>query len=978
MANINSISNELDQISIASTHQCPPDNCSEFITNPREHLKLIQINIRSIKKNFDQFIAMLSITKIDFDIIVLTECWLKVSGPNPILQGYTCHVTVNNRSQNDGVAVFTKTSLRVTVYEPSFLEANCLVCTVDNTVVVCLYRSPSYSNLEVFSNSLNNLLCTLNHLQNLILMGDININIMPRNNDRNSDNYLTLTATHGLLPAHLLPTRSGNCLDHVLLKTKNRALVIVVQTYITDHLPVILSMKLKRSTIRNNSISKFKYDFLAIKQTIENTDFGPVMYEMNPNSAAKIFINILQEVIAANTLCIRLQNKIRVIKPWMTQGLVRCIRNRDRMHHSLKRNPENSILQTTYKRYRNYLNKLLKKLKRAYDKNELQKAKNNPKATWKAIKAITNSSSQRLSPNELLKLTNDPKSSANQVNTFFTDIGRQLASQVSPLPRSDNNVKIPPHQPPSQSLVLLPVDESQIEGLISSLRSNCASGYDNISAKILKDSKSILKLPITHIFNRAIEAGTFPDALKIAVVHPVFKSGDRANVTNYRPISVLSSLSKIFERILNSCLVTYLTKHKIIAANQFGFRPGISTEDAVADLTKSLINYMDKGMKCYGIFLDLSKAFDTVSVPILISKLENAGIRGIALDIFTDYLSYRSQRVKIDSTTSDDQSISFGVPQGSILGPSLFLLYINDLCQLQIPNCDIFTYADDTALVVYDTDWHGARKGAEQSLRLVMEWLSENLLTLNVAKTKVIRFFPTNSLTPPQESEQIKAHICSYDSLNCSCPFLSLVPSIKYLGVHIDCHLDWKCHVEALCTRIRKLIYIFKELRHCADPDTALLVYQSLCQSIILYCIPVWGGTYKTYLLKVERAQRAILKVMHFKRRDFPTTELYSQADVLTVRQLFILRAVLRKHSMLKLDSDKLNRRKGLPVCDTEKCRTKFASRQFMATSSRLYNKINKIISIYPLTKREAKIKLTKWLQKLTYDETENLFKIVS
>lgn len=211
---------------------------------------------------------------------------------------------------------------------------------------------------------------------------------------------------------------------------------------------------------------------------------------------------------------------------------------------------------------------------------------------------------------------------------------------------------------------------------------DCAVGWDGISASLLKTCLRSLVPPITYICNLCIEIGVFTDSVKKAIVHPIYKGGKRNCVDNYRPTSVLSSLSKILERILSKNLRSFLNKYKTIADNQYGFRSGVSTEDAVLDLTQS--KTLDSRSKCLGVFLDLSKAFDTVFISILISKLQYLGVRGIALEIFKDYLSNRSQRVKIDSSYSDEEVVSYQglVLSKSILGPTLFLIYINDLCSM--------------------------------------------------------------------------------------------------------------------------------------------------------------------------------------------------------------------------------------------------------------------------------------------------------
>lgn len=971
--NVDQITHELDNLSIADSVKCIPEDCQNLIGLHDNHLRIIHINIRSLKKNFDQFAVMLSVTKIEFDFIVLTECWLQVSGNLPILQGYTSYSTANNLKQNDGVVIYAKHSINCHTYEPTILDANCLVSCFNNVAIIALYRSPSYRDTDNFYSSLKQIVTSLKSNNNIVLVGDINIDIKPGTLDHNSEDYLNLTASLDLCPAHTLPTRLGNCLDHFLIKTQCNAKVMVLDTHITDHLPIVLSISLKNKP--NTPLvptTSVKYDFESIKNEIDTTDYRPILDTSDADRATDLLISNLQSVITKHSKTVRTPNRKIVIKPWLTAGLLRCLRNRDKMHRQVTKSPDNLILKKTYTRYRNFCNSLIKKLKRAYEKTEFLKAKNNPKKTWKVIKSITHSNILKQPCNNLLKSSKDTVDSLNNINHFFVDVGKNLASKFSP-----GNNSPPSVNSPVNSLSIPPVEETEVLNIIQNLRSDCAIGWDNIPAKILKLCSSSLVPIITHICNCAINSGTFPKALKRAVVHPIYKAGAKDDVSNYRPISVLCSLSKILERILNSNLTKFLAKNNLIANNQYGFRSGISTEDAVNDFTNSLVDKLDNGLRCYGIFLDLTKAFDSVSVPRLVAKLECMGVRGLALNIFKSYLSDRCQCVRVNGLSSNEKFLDYGIPQGSILGPTLFQIYINDLCLLSLNHCDIFTYADDTALLIYDKDWTKAKINAERSLQCVMDWLAMNLLTLNTSKTKVLQFLPPNVPKPPSDSKTIIAHVCQ-GNLQCDCVSLALVPSIKYLGVHIDDRLDWRVHTEAICTRLRKLMYLIKELRHSADRETSSLVYRSLCESIINYCIPIWGGTFKTTMLKVERAQRAVLKVMLFHKRDYSTTRLYKEAQVLSVRQLYILRTTLRRHLELPFDAQVTRRRTAFPVCKIIRCRSALARRHFLAQSAHIYNKINKKLKIYPMTFYKVKQSLKSWLQSLTYDETEQILTHIS
>lgn len=975
MLDTNDIIKDLDNFTICHSSTCDIEDCPNIISKPVHTIKILHQNIRSVNKNFPSLLTLLERSNTDWDFIILTECWLQNNPSIPSLDGYSYIKTNRNKTQNEGVIIFYKnnSTLSISISEPNLSDANGLTIKIDSsTLLLAIYRPPGYKNVNPFFESLNDLLSSSN-VSNTILIGDINIDILDHNTDINSPTYLNLLASHSILPAHLLPTHGKTCLDHVMVKTKLPASCYVAQTSVTDHDSLIFILERELNHMKPLS-TVTKIDYEGLDKDMESLNFDSLYDNSDPNVAATLLISKLSSKIKSNTKTISVPNRKRITKPWITLGLLRCMRNRDNLHKKTKKNPNNDVISTTYKRYRNFCNELIKKVKNEYEKKLVQNAsKTSNKMLWDTIKRIAHSNS-KLNPASELISPSEPIASVNKINNFFASIGKNLADKISP-PLS----KVTPKRTSPFSFALTPTDEVEVRKCILNLKKNNTIGRDNISGDFLKRFQSILIKPITFLVNLIFSTGIFPTAFKLAEVIPIYKSGDRDSVNNYRPISILSTLSKIVEKLLNKRLVSYLESKHLLSSSQFGFRSGVSTKEAVHELTEHIVSKLDSKKKVIAIFLDLAKAFDSVSVPLLLDKLESIGVRDTQLNLFNDYLTNRKQRVRVGDFTSDDLPITYGVPQGSVLGPTLFLIFINDLCDTRLANGKLITFADDTALIFHGDTWEEAFGFAQLGFDEVYSWLRNNRLSLNVDKTKFMPFSLRSIPSGIFDNYSIRAHSC-YSTFPCSCSHLSLSLNIKYLGVIIDNTLRFNLHLDLISSRTRKLIYIFKNLRHVADKNIIKMVYIALCQSIISYCITVWGGTNKTNLLKLERAQRSVLKVSLSLPFLFPTQQLYPLADVLSVRQLFILNTILKQHSLISYDPALFaSKRRNYKVCNSRTTwSTDFSHRFFGFLGEYLYNRINKKIEIYSLTKYECKRVLTAWLKSLSYEDTESLLSIIS
>lgn len=739
-----------------------------------------------------------------------------------------------------------------------------------------------------------------------------------------------------------------------------------MESSITDHECVAFNLCLRSPISSAKCIKKINRE--TLEQELLSIDFSPIYSMSDVDIATKYFIDKLKTAITNNSKTVFISKRKRIKSPWMTQGLLRCLRNRDNIHKKLKQDPTSEILRSTYKRYRNFCSKIIKSAKREHEKKQIDKAGNNSKNIWKAVRNVVFSPKSRDPSAELIR-PESPNYSVNTANSYFAEIGQKLAEEIIlkygyPSFPTSNSKNI-------NSFGLLSTDIDEVTRIVMSLRDDCAVGIDMIPAWVLKSYHYILVPSINYICNLAFHTGSFPNLLKISLIKPVYKSGNESCISNYRPISILPALSKVLEKIINKRLVSFFETNDILSPLQYGFRTGKSTADAVLKLTDLVVEGMDTKMKTIAIFLDLAKAFDTVSVPLLLSKLEDSGVRGTPLKLLSSYLSNRKQRVKINDVISSELPMSYGVPQGSILGPTLFLIYINGLCELQLTNGKIIAFADDTVLLFRDHSWKDVMARAQDGFSTVCQWLRNNILTLNVTKTNYMTFAIQKKSLP--NNIAIRAHCCN-DVNRCSCPTLERVECVKYLGVYVDSCLTFKFHIDTLVSRLRKLIFIFKTLRHIAQPKIVKIFYFALCQSLISYCITSWGGASKTHLLIVERAQRAILKTSAFLPFRHPTSELYHIWDVLTVRKLFILNSLIRKHTELPYDPNlnKDKRRKG-KVCELKSTRTSWAQKYYYFSGDMIYNKVNSILSIYHLPKHKYKMTISNWLKSLTYDETEKL-----
>ena len=400
-----------------------------------------------------------------------------------------------------------------------------------------------------------------------------------------------------------------------------------------------------------------------------------------------------------------------------------------------------------------------------------------------------------------------------------------------------------------------PTSTDELKKLIDSLELNKGPGIDGINSYIIKKTRDVIAPKLVHLFNSCIDVGKFPNKLKTAKIIPLHKGGSKTNPTNYRPISLLPQFGKLFEKIIKERIVAFLVEYNIITDHQYGFRKLHSTELAITDIQNKLLQNLDDNKITCTIFLDLAKAFDCVDHEILLRKLERYGIRGKTLLLIESYLSNRYHLTKVNGVESNLKLLEIGVPQGSILGPLLFILFINDLPR--ITNFSVKLFADDTFLSLEDNDLKTLQNKTNTELKKISRWFSANKLTLNVTKSQYM-IVKRNNNKKSLPNFTLKFNGKKMD--RCS--------SYKYLGVHLDDKLNWKKHINYLCEKLSKMCGFFAKLRHCCNIILLKTIYYALVESHLQYCNMIWGNADTRVLEPLVKLQTKLIRIMCFISRD--------------------------------------------------------------------------------------------------------------
>lgn len=857
----------------------------------------MHINIRSLPNKLnklDIFINNLRSENIGIDFLLLCETFLNNTNHDMYtLEGYKFVGKHRQIAKCGGVGIFIKNGISYKVREDLSIfverefESIFIEVSFGNSHVVIgeVYRVPG-TDCNIAVQRYSDIVTRLQNEHKQVVIGtDQNINLLD-DNFQYSRLLLDSFYSAGMLPTITRPTRvthnSATLIDNLYVMSNQLDHITsgIITLDISDHFPVFVLVGTKQTPKgKPLEVKHRKIDDSAItnlKSLLLNTDWSylnHLLIDDQFDALVKMITEYLD--ICAPLKIVKIPYAYAKRNNWMTKGLLKSSRVMSKLRKEMMGKPTCHDSTLKYNRYRNFYNRLIKVARSTYYGNLFENCKGDISATWRTLNELIGKSHDKTSCTSMNidgRRTSDPNILSNKFCEYFTNIGRECASRIPAAQTPYTHYLRVSH---NRSLFLDPVTPGDVIAILGHMKSKTSTGNDNLSSKLLKSIRGEIAYPLSVVINNSLVNGIVPDTLKIAKVIPLYKAKDQQSLTNYRPISLLPVMSKVLEKVVYVKLSKFLETENILFPSQYGFRKHHSTIHGVVEFIQHTVQSYDNKSNTLSVLLDLSKAFDTIDHNILLYKLKYYGVRGTALKWFQSYLFNRRQFVCFNGTKSDVKEITFGVPQGSVLGPILFLVYMNDL-----PNCLSYTkailFADDTTLYASSDDIIHLYANVNHDLQSLVDWFRANKLSLNPSKTNYMLFSP-HKTDHSEHSIKIGSDIIEQKNY------------CKFLGLVIDDKLTWSEHIAHTMSKLSRSLYALNRTKHIISRSHRKTLYDSLVHSYISYGIVLWGSTYSSNLQKIRICQKKALRCIYGSVYNAHTDPLFRDSKILKFDDLYQL-----------------------------------------------------------------------------------------
>lgn len=934
------------------------------------------LNIRSLYANHSSL--ELDLRETDISALGLVETWLKPHLPTGIFKIDGFNLARLDRSgpkRGGGLGCYIRADLNweydqdipnssLSNTDIEFLTIKILRRMQQPILITLIYvppSTPTYKALE-YLDSLGDKITTTK--LDWILMGDFNVNLLDNNSNTTKVNrFAQCNCLYQLVktPTRITPVNQS-LLDHIYSNINPEyTRAYVIKYGLSDH--DMIGLVIKKPTIKMEHESftcrTNQYYSIDILQTAIDSCIWTEFEEMPSVEIGWeiLYNNYLRALnIAAPLVTL---NNVQKRKSWTTPELLRQIRLRDRL-----KSASDSLLNNTafanFKKTRNKIKRDIIKAKRDFVMSKINTNRSSPRKYWKELKEVFDPKDTGIPELALLKENGTEvrkESTADYMNEYFSNVGHNLASKI----RSDNTpylalLRDTALNNRNKLITWRLTNPEELKLLISKIDISKSSKIYNISSRYFKDCLICSIDKVCLLFNRILTDAKFPAQWKEANIIPIFKKGNRKLVKNYRPISLLPIIGKLMEKLIHSRIYHFLNGAKFFSPYQGGFRPEMGTTDSISNMLSYIYNQLNNNTVTATIFFDLSKAFDSIDQNILLQKLESAGISGNCLRLLKDYLSNRTQTCTVNNITLSSKPMYYGVPQGSTLGPLLFIIFINDLAT-QISNVKLSLYADDTAFYLGGTDKSHIINELNIAANAFDKWCSYNRLTLNYDKTKSMLF------TPSQNNK----HTLGFPDLEIDNKPIDRVTEFKYLGTILDQNLNFESHIKMIRQNVVARMHILKKVRWALTPKDALTLFKS---SILPYFDQgdvFYSCANKSTLHNLQTLQNKILRTIFTKKHWEGTHHAHVKNKLLYLNQR--RKASLQKyvHSLsyvvtnLKTPISRNLRSTGKVLLKTVRAKTKKYERLFVHQSALLWNDLSedmKSIRNFKLFKTRVKCEL--------------------